>query len=244
MTCECGKPFRVKEELAGKRVKCPGCGKALLVPVPATGAAKAPPPPTTPGGAAKADRPKKTKPAAAAAPPVVTGTVIGVSALAMYAMMTVMTVLALAGLGMVISWLVTADASIWLLLVGLVFVLLGPAAIAGGVYRMRIKERLILGADRLQIVHRVRGEDRVITQVPYANVAAIRWEGGTQNNYVGIDLADLADADTYQKNDDFTAIKGVRGFHVIIDPGYTEPLATIYALLVERVKPFQEGAES
>ena len=28
----CGKPLKVKDEVAGKRVKCPGCGKALVVP--------------------------------------------------------------------------------------------------------------------------------------------------------------------------------------------------------------------
>ena len=31
-TCECGKQVKVKDELAGKRVKCPGCGKPLQIP--------------------------------------------------------------------------------------------------------------------------------------------------------------------------------------------------------------------
>ena len=31
-TCSCGKRFRAKAELAGKRVKCPGCGNALTIP--------------------------------------------------------------------------------------------------------------------------------------------------------------------------------------------------------------------
>jgi DNA-directed RNA polymerase subunit RPC12/RpoP len=29
---ECGKKLEVKLELAGRKVKCPGCGKAVLVP--------------------------------------------------------------------------------------------------------------------------------------------------------------------------------------------------------------------
>jgi multidrug resistance efflux pump len=33
LTCECGKQLRVKEELAGKRVKCPGCQEILMVPI-------------------------------------------------------------------------------------------------------------------------------------------------------------------------------------------------------------------
>ncbi len=30
--CECGKVLNAKPELAGKRVKCPGCGRALAIP--------------------------------------------------------------------------------------------------------------------------------------------------------------------------------------------------------------------
>jgi uncharacterized protein (TIGR00266 family) len=32
ITCECGKPLQVREELAGKRVRCPVCQKVLAVP--------------------------------------------------------------------------------------------------------------------------------------------------------------------------------------------------------------------
>jgi hypothetical protein len=32
MTCECGKRFGVSEDLAGRRIKCPGCGATLSVP--------------------------------------------------------------------------------------------------------------------------------------------------------------------------------------------------------------------
>jgi hypothetical protein len=31
VTCSCGKTLKVRDELAGKRVKCPGCGQAILV---------------------------------------------------------------------------------------------------------------------------------------------------------------------------------------------------------------------
>ena len=41
VACRCGKKLRVKTKLAGKRVKCPGCGQAL--PVPGTGPAPAQP---------------------------------------------------------------------------------------------------------------------------------------------------------------------------------------------------------
>jgi RsiW-degrading membrane proteinase PrsW (M82 family) len=32
LSCECGKKLRVKDELAGRKVKCPGCGKVLIIP--------------------------------------------------------------------------------------------------------------------------------------------------------------------------------------------------------------------
>ena len=181
------------------------------------------------------------KPAKKKQPRVVQGTVIGVSTLAMVGMMVVMVILTVAGLGMVIAWFATKDASIWLLLFGLFMVLIGPAAIGVGIYRMKIKERLILGADRFQIIHQIQGEDQVITQVPYANISKLQFEQGTQSNYVGIEIADLADASTYSKKNVFDAIKGVRGFHIIIDPGYTEALETIYHMLVEHAKPYQEA---
>ncbi len=34
VTCPCGKQFNVKDELAGKRGKCAGCGKVVTVPIP------------------------------------------------------------------------------------------------------------------------------------------------------------------------------------------------------------------
>jgi hypothetical protein len=34
-SCECGKKLQAKDEFAGKRLKCPGCGKILTIPTPA-----------------------------------------------------------------------------------------------------------------------------------------------------------------------------------------------------------------
>lgn len=31
--CDCGKSGKVKEELAGKKVRCPGCGHSINVPL-------------------------------------------------------------------------------------------------------------------------------------------------------------------------------------------------------------------
>ncbi|KPJ57728.1 MAG: hypothetical protein AMS16_00925 [Planctomycetes bacterium DG_58] len=42
VTCECGKVLKVPEEHAGKRGKCPGCGKVITIP---TAESQAPPSP-------------------------------------------------------------------------------------------------------------------------------------------------------------------------------------------------------
>ena len=34
LTCGCGRSLRIKDEFAGRRVKCPGCGEVLAVPLP------------------------------------------------------------------------------------------------------------------------------------------------------------------------------------------------------------------
>src|SRR3989337_345747 len=47
ITCFCGKTLKVKDELAGKRGKCPSCGEAIVVPSPrrarTDGTGKSPP---------------------------------------------------------------------------------------------------------------------------------------------------------------------------------------------------------
>lgn len=52
VSCECGKQLNVKDELSGKKVKCPGCGAILTVGAPAVESAPAPTEPATSPGAA------------------------------------------------------------------------------------------------------------------------------------------------------------------------------------------------
>ena len=32
VTCQCGKKYQAKDELAGRQLKCPACGQILVVP--------------------------------------------------------------------------------------------------------------------------------------------------------------------------------------------------------------------
>jgi hypothetical protein len=179
---------------------------------------------------------KKKKPSPTA------GHVIGISTLAMVGMMAAMTVLFLVGVGLVVGWF-TSGLTIWALIGGILMILICPLAVAFGVYRMRIKERLVVGADCFQILHRVQDRDEVITQIPYANMSAVEFEMGTQSNYIGIHVNKLDDPNTYQKHDDFESTKSVRGCHCIIDPGYTESLEAIYDRLAEKFKQYHPSHE-
>jgi hypothetical protein len=64
VTCTCGKSMRAKDELAGKRVRCPGCGAAVTIPAVASAPAAA-----AAGGAAKVAAPKVAAAPKAAVPP-------------------------------------------------------------------------------------------------------------------------------------------------------------------------------
>jgi hypothetical protein len=167
----------------------------------------------------------------------VEGQVIGVSVLANLVMMAVSAVICLVCLGLVVLWFVERSFGLGALIAGLLGLVFGSAGVGMGLFRMGVKERLIVGSDRFQVIRQVRGEDEVITQIPYANMSAIKFERGSQSNYVGIDLVELDEPGTYQKNNDFETTKAVRGFHCVIDPGYTEALETIYEMLAARLGP-------
>jgi hypothetical protein len=40
LTCGCGRSFHLKDELAGKKIRCPECRRVLSVPAPAQDAAE------------------------------------------------------------------------------------------------------------------------------------------------------------------------------------------------------------
>lgn len=48
VTCDCGQSFKLKDELAGKKGKCPSCGGVLVIPGPAPKPVEIKPPPPSP----------------------------------------------------------------------------------------------------------------------------------------------------------------------------------------------------
>src|SRR5882762_7508713 len=62
-TCKCGKQVQTRDENAGKRMKCPGCGEVVTMPAAAAAATKPTPAATKPALAPGKPSPAEDKPA-------------------------------------------------------------------------------------------------------------------------------------------------------------------------------------
>jgi hypothetical protein len=108
---------------------------------------------------------------------------------------------------------------------------------------MKVKERLVLGAKRFQVIHRVQGEDKVVTQIPYSNIARVSLQGENTTMTIGIDLIDLAEPNSFEKRDAFETNKQVNGFHYVIYVGYVQPLETIHEMLKAKLEQAEAERE-
>jgi hypothetical protein len=106
------------------------------------------------------------------------------------------------------------------LIIGIMAVLSAPAMAATMVRSLWFQRRLVVAADRLQMVERHGGQDVVVLQIPYANVAWMGYEVTPRERRVGIDLLRLADPDTYAKGENFEMNSGIHGRHLCIVAGY------------------------
>src|SRR5262249_37143567 len=123
---------------------------------------------------------------------------------------TVCTILFIVGLSMSIAYFTgEKEMSCWAAGLAVVMALVFPAAAAFQVYLLRVRERLVLGEDRFQVVHRVKGRDVVVTQLPYANIAEIVPQGDPMER-IGIDLHELDDPHSFDRGD-FQVTKDVNG---------------------------------
>jgi hypothetical protein len=90
--------------------------------------------------------------------------------------------------------------------------------------------RLILGADRLQYVV---GRRQVVVQIPFHNIAKVELvQGARKEKYIGIDLADLEDPDTWCPNAEFFKKWKVLSWHYQISASsFAMPLDQIFERL-------------
>lgn len=109
--------------------------------------------------------------------------------------------------------------TLWGLVVGLVMAGAGPITIWNLARTYWAKHRLVLGFDRLQIVEHRNGEDVVLLQIPYANIAYVGYD--LEQGRAGIDLKSIDDPDTLGGDDvDFQVFKEHLGRHYSITYGY------------------------
>jgi hypothetical protein len=108
----------------------------------------------------------------------------------------------------------------WGLLIGIGAVLAAPAMIVLLLRSLWVKRRLVIGADRLQVVEHLVGEDTVVLQIPYSNIAEFKYEATKTERRVGIDLLQLDEPETYARSENFQVNGQVEGRHFTISGGY------------------------
>ena len=92
------------------------------------------------------------------------------------------------------------------------------------------REKLILATDRLQIVQ----NGKVCVQIPSRNIAQIAIDDDEGVKFLGIDLKDPDDVETFAEGSDFKESKGA-GWHYRLADFYKLALEDIRALIVERM---------
>ena len=88
---------------------------------------------------------------------------------------------------------------------------------------------LIVGEDCIQVVERRSGEDHVIVQIPYANMAEFKREAS--DSRVGITLCRLDDADTYAPGENFQTNYRGQKRHYCLTFGYQHGARAIYSAM-------------
>lgn len=105
------------------------------------------------------------------------------------------TLLLVAGVLMVLLWWVSGGAlPLKLALVGGAAAFVAALGVPWFVSYLIAPPRLVLGKDRVQVV---RGESRVVVQIPYANVTGVSVVKARDARSIRIDLRDADDPDTY-----------------------------------------------
>ncbi|HZZ42612.1 MAG TPA: hypothetical protein VFE58_06720 [Tepidisphaeraceae bacterium] len=174
------------------------------------------------------------------APPAVQGTLIGRSASKTVVMLGVNALLFVFGAFLVWAKMtgLTLDAGSqpkqvtwWGYLIGMAGVLLTPVACYRLLRAFWVRERLVIGADRLQVIERRPEGDAVTLQIPYKNIADVRYETTSSDRRVSVTLHDVNDPATYALRPRFRETHEATGRHLHIGSGYRSGPREIAAAL-------------
>jgi hypothetical protein len=102
-------------------------------------------------------------------------------------------------------------------------------------------ERLVIAEDRLQVLHKASGGDEVASQIPYRNIAKIAMGDDEGSKFIGIDLHDPDDADTFTYGCNFRDEKNGNGWHYRIPGVFQRSLDAIYQMILDRLHAQQKG---
>lgn len=168
---------------------------------------------------------------------VVEGEIIGESIVKLLGILLISILCIPAGAGIVWAW--WTEASLLGRRFTIIAALFGLAMLGGGLLGIAtfflslwLWERLVLGKDCFQ---RATKKGRVVGQIPYRNIAQMEFvsEPGKEK-YIGIDLKDLNDPDTFNAGD--AASKSSSGWHYRISAeSWSMPLQQIYEHLRQRL---------
>jgi hypothetical protein len=172
----------------------------------------------------------------------VEGVVIGRSLIKSFIFSIVFALLFLLGVGLV--WAKVTDQVIlldkkvtwWGLLIGIGAVIVGPVFIVLTLRAIWVRRRIIIGADRLQLIERRQGQDVVIVQIPYQNIVELKCVSVSSSQWqIGITLKRLDDPETFAKSENFEHNEKLGRRHYVIGGGYRKNLTTIAKMLNESI---------
>ena len=125
--------------------------------------------------------------------------------------------------------------------VGFAAAIIGPLLTFAFAVMLALKERIVLGSDRLQRLQRLGKADKVTTQIPYRNIGNLACDTDEGARFLGIELIDVDDADTFDTASNFAREKSTYGWHFRIFGGYQKDLQTIHDMLAKRLEDFQQS---
>ena len=121
------------------------------------------------------------------------------------------------------------------------FLIGGPFMVIREARACGARRRLVVGEDRIQVIERRRGEDHVILQIPYANIAKFKCEDS--NTRVGINLYRLDDGDTYAPGENFERNYRKEKRHYCITYGYRHGVRAIASEMEKAYSRWHSRAE-
>jgi hypothetical protein len=126
----------------------------------------------------------------------------------------------------------------WGFLMGLACMGFGPVFMVLTIRAVLRKQRVVVGKDRLQILERIGGRDVVVFQVPYTNIAKLKYEVTEAARRIGIKFKDTEDPATFDNTSGFEFNAAMDDkWHFCIQGGFQGGLKAIHEAILTRFTP-------